>query len=32
VPLENADQCRDTGGTTVTVQFSPAAAGVQEAA
>jgi PAS domain S-box-containing protein len=32
VLLENADQCRDTGGTTVTVQFSPAAAGVKEAA
>jgi signal transduction histidine kinase len=32
VPLRNADECRDTGGTTVTVQFPPAAAGVQEAA
>jgi hypothetical protein len=30
--LGNADQCRDTGGTTVTVQFSSAAAGVKAAA
>jgi PAS domain S-box-containing protein len=30
--LHNADQCRDTGGTTVTVQFSPAAAGGLETA
>jgi signal transduction histidine kinase len=30
--LRNADQCRETGGTTVTVQFSPAAAGGAEAA
>jgi PAS domain S-box-containing protein len=28
----NTDQCRETGGTTVTVQFPPAAAGVQESA
>ena len=32
VPLRNADECRDTGGTTFTVQFPPAAAGVKEAA
>jgi signal transduction histidine kinase len=32
VLLRNADECRDTGGTTVTVQFPPAAARVQEAA
>jgi len=32
VRLRNADECRDTGGTTVTVQFPPAAAGVQAAA
>jgi PAS domain S-box-containing protein len=31
-PLRSADQCRDTGGTTVTLQFPPAAAGVQETA
>ena len=32
VPLRNADQCRDTGGTTVTVQFPPAAAGEKDTA
>lgn len=30
--LRSMDQCRDTGGTTVTVQFRPAAAGVKDAA
>jgi signal transduction histidine kinase len=32
VPLRSADQCRDTGGTTVTVQFPPAAAGENDTA
>ncbi len=32
VPLRNADQCRDTGGTTITVQFLPAAAGEKDTA